>query len=98
MLEAMATIQTESPMTNGTSDQAFDDADQLDAFMKDSKAFDKLRKSTIADARSIVDQFSAFEGDSAWPNLDRATVADRLLELIGPESSDNNDEADQAGR
>src|SRR5437773_1207070 len=91
-------IQTESPMANGTSDQAFDDVDQLDAFMKDSKAFDRLRKSTIADARSIVDQFSAYEGDSAWQFLDRATVADRLLELIGPESSDNEGEADQAGR
>jgi hypothetical protein len=45
-------------MSNGDNQPAFDDVDQLDAMLKDSKSLDKLRNSTIADARSIIDDFS----------------------------------------
>jgi len=85
-------------MSSDTTNTAFDDVDQLDAFMKDSKAFDKLRKSQIADARSLIDTFSSETDDSAWSFLDRAVVASRLLDLIGPESSDIDGQLDVAGR
>jgi hypothetical protein len=76
---------------------AFDDADQLGQMLQDTKATDKKRFSTIADARSIVDDFRG-HSDAAWPALDRGQVADRLLELLGPESSDTAGVPDVAGR
>ncbi|AEJ02771.1 hypothetical protein Nit79A3_3030 [Nitrosomonas sp. Is79A3] len=85
-------------MSNSGNELAFDDADQLDTFLEDSKSFDKLRNSTIADARSVIDAFSTEIGDSAWPFLNRVDVANRLLELIGSESSDAEDQPDVAGR
>ena len=81
-----------------TTESAFDDADQLGTFLQDSKASDKLRKSTIADARALVEEFRNRGTVGAWPALDRNTVADRLLELLGPESSDQADSLDAAGR
>lgn len=85
-------------MPNGNHDFPFDDADELGARLEDGKAFDKLRVSTIAEARSIIDSFVAEEGGGAWPSLDRAEVGARLLELIGPESSDQEGSRDEAGR
>lgn len=81
-----------------STEPAFDDADQLGAFLQDSKAFDKLRSSTIADARAVVTQFRERSESGAWPCLDRTEVADRLLELIGPEESDQAGNSDAAGR
>jgi hypothetical protein len=75
---------------------SFDDVDQLGAYLKDTKATDKLRKSTIAEARAKIETLRTDAG--AWASLDRGTVADRLLELVGPESSDTADQPDQAGR
>jgi len=77
---------------------AFDDADQLGTFLQDTKASDKLRKSTIADARAVVGAFRNSGDAGAWTSLDRTQVADRLLELIGPESSDQDGNSDEAGR
>ena len=80
------------------SDTAFDDGDQLDAMLRDSKALDKRRNSSIADARAIVDEFSNKSEDGAWPNLNRAEVASRLLDLISSADSDAVGQSDQAGR
>jgi hypothetical protein len=80
------------------AESAFDDADELGAFLQDSKGSDKLRKSTIADARALVEDFRNRDGAGEWPALDRNTVADRVLELLGPESSDETGNADAAGR
>ena len=80
------------------NEPAFDDADQLGTYLEDTKAFDKLRRSSIAEAREVVSTFRESDGDTAWPSLDRIEVADRLLELIGSESSDEADTLDEAGR
>ena len=42
---------------SAVTESAFDDADQLGTFLQDSKASDKLRRSTIADARALVEEF-----------------------------------------
>ncbi|MET0984383.1 MAG: hypothetical protein ABW034_03145 [Steroidobacteraceae bacterium] len=76
---------------------AFDDADQLGEF-QGSKAFDKLRRTGIADARALVSRFRERTEEGVWPSLNRAEVAHRLLALIGPESSDQMDARDEAGR
>lgn len=81
-----------------SQEPAFDDADQLGTFLQDSKAFDKLRRSAVADALVVVDEFRERSEDGAWPSLNRSEVADRLLELIGTESSDQAGMADEAGR
>jgi hypothetical protein len=79
-------------------DSAFDDTEQLGQLLKDTKGGDKKRFSTIADARSLVEEFRSRTAESAWPSLDRSNVADRLLELIGPESGDDSSTSDVAGR
>jgi hypothetical protein len=76
----------------------FDDADKLGIFIYDSKAFDKLRRSTIAGARAIVESFRVRGDAGAWPSLDRSQVADRLLALLGSASGDEADTPDEAGR
>ncbi len=80
------------------TEPAFDDADELGAYLQDSKASDKRRRSTIADARAVVEDFRNRDTAGAWPALDRSAVAERLLELLGPESSDDTGSADAAGR
>jgi hypothetical protein len=85
-------------MADGTSDTAFDDADQLDKTIKDARSLDKLRNSKIANARSLIADFANDTSNGAWPNLDRSSVVNRLLDLIGPESSDAAGEPDEAGR
>src|SRR5450432_3943110 len=85
-------------MADDDNQPAFDDADQLGNFLNDTKSFDKVRKSSIADARTAVEAFRNDGNGGAWPSLDKNTIADRLLELIGPESSDVADQPDSAGR
>lgn len=80
------------------ADDVFDDVDQLGMMLHDTKSFDKERRSTIADGRTLVEEFRDRNETGAWPSLDRAQVADRLLELIGPDSSDESGTADAAGR
>ena len=85
-------------MPNGSTEFPFDDVEQLGAELEDGKAFDKMRLSTIADARAIIDAFAVEDGGGAWASLDRSTVAERLLELVGPESSDEQGTRDEAAR
>lgn len=63
--------------------QAFDDADQLDQLLNDAKASDTLAVSAAADAYAIVQAFANEpSATGAWWSLDRATVAQRLNEII----------------
>ena len=80
------------------SSSAFDDADQLGQLLRDAKASDKKRFSTIADARNLVEEFRGHTDAGAWPSLDRNVVADRLQELLGPANGDDATLPDVAGR
>jgi metacaspase-1 len=60
----------------------FDDTDQLDSYLQDQRAADTAALSTAEAAHDIVLAFRASEAASPWTSLDRATVADRLDELI----------------
>jgi hypothetical protein len=60
----------------------FDDTDQLDSYLQDQRAADTAALSTAEAAHDLVLAFRASEAASPWTSLDRATVADRLDELI----------------
>jgi N-acetylmuramoyl-L-alanine amidase-like protein len=60
----------------------FTDADQLDATLKNPRAADTRSVSTRVDAHAVVDEFRSSAATSPWRSLTRATVADRLDELI----------------
>jgi hypothetical protein len=47
---------------------------------------------------SMIFQMKQITDSGVWWSLDREEVAQRLLEPIGPESSDIEGELDQAGR
>ncbi|MEO8627229.1 MAG: hypothetical protein ABI612_03895 [Betaproteobacteria bacterium] len=74
------TTQSDWPST--TSDDNFDDTEQLGQDLVDKRAADTERKSTFDDAKAIVDNFAASTESAAWATLDRATVAQRLSELV----------------
>ena len=65
-----------------TVNTAFDDTAQLDASLADAKRSDTQRVSAAADAQTIVTNFKANTADGAWKTLDRATVADRLTQIV----------------
>jgi hypothetical protein len=71
-----------SPSPSPTDTNFFTDADQLDQFTSDMRAFDTTKVSDAATASEIIDTFADSEADGAWRSLDRATVAERLKELI----------------
>jgi hypothetical protein len=60
----------------------FDDADQLGYYLLDQRASDMDMLSSRDDAHDIVAAFRASDAAGPWVSLDRATVADRLDELI----------------
>jgi V8-like Glu-specific endopeptidase len=60
----------------------FTDTDQLDQYLTDTRADDTINISSRDDAKRIITTFRASTGSSPWTSLDRATVADRLTELI----------------
>ncbi|MEB1528632.1 hypothetical protein [Xanthomonas sp. WHRI 7945] len=61
---------------------AFDDLDQLDALLTDTRANDTRSVSDIDEARDVIATFRDTEGNGSWNGLDRADVADRLLDLV----------------
>ena len=63
-------------------DTAFDDADQLDAQLSDAKASDTIAVSSPSDARDIIGNFGAETAASPWTSLTRATIAQRLGEIV----------------
>lgn len=66
-----------------TSDSSyFKDSDQLSNMLLDQRSQDTVQRSSYSDAKAIVDKFSAQTDAGAWPNLSRATVAQRLSQLV----------------
>jgi N-acetylmuramoyl-L-alanine amidase len=62
----------------GDSGGYFTDTDQLDAYMRDSRAGDTAQVSTVADGQAIVDQYLARGGRTVWPNIDVAACAQQI--------------------
>jgi hypothetical protein len=80
-------VDTTAPASDPATDKSppngsFDDTKDLTALVEDTRSFDKKMASTPDDANAKVDAFAARTTASAWPSLDRATVASRLKELI----------------
>jgi hypothetical protein len=73
-------MSTTTPSPTDTN--FFTDADALDQFTSDMRALDTKKVSDPAAAAQTVDAFAGKTDASAWPSLDRATVAARLTELI----------------
>src|ERR1700733_317147 len=68
-------------MTTGEND-SFDDVDDLDAYLADERAADKLQLSSVADAQTTILAFASSKAIGAWPSLDRQAIALRLLEIV----------------
>lgn len=62
--------------------EAFDDADQLGAMLKNARAQDTRAVSSKADAHAVVTAFRGSAASSPWMSLSRSTVADRVDQLI----------------
>lgn len=71
-------------ISNQTDTDWFTDSDQLTSFMNDKRLADPQMISTFKDAQDIIDSFATIGGNSAWPSLSRAVVAERLKALIAP--------------
>ncbi len=71
-----------SPTPSPTDTNNFDDSDQLDQFISDMRASDSKKVSDPATAAQTIDTFAAETDAGAWSSLDRATVAERLKDLI----------------
>jgi len=69
-------------MSDSSDTPAFDDLDQLDALLTDTRANDTLTVSDIDAARDVIAIFRDGEGSGSWIGLDRTEVADRLRDLI----------------
>jgi hypothetical protein len=78
-----------SPTPSPTDTNNFDDADQLDQFTSDMRASDTKKVSDADTASQTIDTFAENTDAGAWPSLDRATVAERLKELISDPRSLN---------
>jgi len=66
----------------------FTDDQQLTDMMIDKRLVDISASSTIDDAQQIVADFAAKTEAGAWPSLDRAEVAARLVEIFAVPGSD----------
>src|SRR5215469_10367490 len=64
------------------SQNAFDDADQLDALLSDAKASDTVAVSSASDARDAIGNFGAETAASPWTSLERSAVAQRLGAIV----------------
>lgn len=71
-------------MPDETDDNWFTDADELGEFLQDERIDDPKMSSTFEDAQAVLDTFASSDAESAWPSLNRATVAERLRTLIAP--------------
>lgn len=60
----------------------FTDDQDLSAYIEDSRSADTKQKSTLDSAQAIVATFAAKTDAGSWPSLDRATVAQRLTQLV----------------
>ncbi|MCC4595124.1 hypothetical protein NRY95_12830 [Xanthomonas campestris pv. phormiicola] len=69
-------------MSDSSDTPAFDDLDQLDALLTDTRAKDTLTVSDIGEARDAIATFRDGDGTGSWNGLDRTEVADRLLDLV----------------
>lgn len=69
-------------MSDSSDTPAFDDLDQLDALLTDTRANDTRTVSDIDAARDVIAAFRDGEGSGSWIGLDRTEVADRLRDLI----------------
>lgn len=61
--------------TGRYGDGYFTDADQLSQMMRDERAADTLRVSTVADAQALVDAYTGRGSPTVWPHLGAATAA-----------------------
>jgi len=68
--------------TTSTSTSAFDDADQLGAYIQDERAADTVQLSTVDDAVAVVETFRSSTATSPWTSLDRTQIADRLEAIL----------------
>ncbi|MEM7307025.1 MAG: N-acetylmuramoyl-L-alanine amidase [Planctomycetota bacterium] len=56
----------------------FTDTEELNAYMRDQRAADDRRLSTVADARALVDGYVARGAPSVWPHINAARAADEI--------------------
>lgn len=68
--------------TTSSNGGGFTDADQLGAYLKDERGADTFQLSTVDDAVAAIETFRSSTATSPWVSLDRATVADRLEEIV----------------
>src|SRR5262249_13838688 len=68
------------PQAQAASDDGgyFTDTDQLDAYMRDTRASSTDRVSTVADGQAVVDQYLSRGSRTVWPNIDVATCAQQI--------------------
>jgi hypothetical protein len=66
----------------------FTDDQQLTDTLTDARLQDTKRNSSMDDAQQIVAEFASSEEAGAWPSLDRAEVAARLVEIFAEPSAD----------